>query len=274
MNVSSGELLDRFPYVRAGSGRRTLVVIPGVDDAMFGGRYPAPVQWAVYWYFSGYVDEYTVYVVSRPRHLPAEHRIDEMADGYAEVLAEELEPANVVGFSMGGMIALSLAARYPALVERLVLANTGYRIADLDVVDRLLEYADDHDWQSIRAELSAAMFSDWRAAVYPSLAVTVGRAIAPRPADPEDVRVSLEAIRSFDGGGLLGDVRAPTLVFGGTDDPYFPEGTLRETAAGIPDAELTLIDGGRHAAFHERKPAFDARVWSFLERPTAVSDPG
>lgn len=270
MSVSSGELLGGFPCLRAGSGSRTLLVIPGVDDAMFSGWYPPPARWAIYWYFSGYVDEYTVYLVSRPRHLPDGQGIDEMADGYAEVLAEELGPANVVGFSMGGMIAQSLAARYPDLVERLVLANTGHRIADTAAVDRLLAYADDHDWQSIRAELSAAMFSDWRAAVYPVLAETVGRAFAPRPADPDDVRVSLAAIRSFDGADLLGDVRAPTLVFGGTDDPYFPEATLREVVAGIPDAELTLIDGGKHAAFHERKLTFDSRVSAFLERRTAV----
>ena len=274
MNVSSGEFLDRFPYARVGDGPETLVVVPGIDDAMFSGRYPLPVCAALYWYFSGYVDDYTVYLVSRPRHLPEGCDIDDMADGYAEVLAEELGPANVLGISMGGMIAQSLVARHPDLVERVVLANTGARIADTDVIDRFREYADARDWASIRAGLAAAMFSDWRQAAYPPLAVTVGRAVAPRPADPGDVHVSLEAIRAFDGRDLLGDVRTPALVFGGTADPYFPEETLRSTADAIPEADLTLVHGGKHAAFHEQKPAFDSRVRSFLERPTAAPDPG
>lgn len=270
MNVSPGGFLDGHPYARVGDGPEPLVVVPGIDDAMFSGRYPLPLQVALYWYFSEFVGDYTVYLVSRPRHLPDGHSIDGMADGYAAVLAEELGPANVVGISMGGLIAQSLAARYPDLVDRTVLANTGVRIADTDVVDRFLGYADARDWASIRAELSAAMFSDWRQAVYPPLAATVGRAVAPRPADPDDVDVSLEAIRAFDGADLLGDVEAPTLLFGGTEDPYFPEETLRETAAAVPEAELTLVHGGKHAAFHERKPAFDSRVLSFLERPESV----
>ena len=270
MNVSSGEFLEKFPYARLGDGPEPLVVVPGVDDAMFSGRYPTPALAAMYWYFSPYLDDYTVYVVSRPRHLPDGHDIDDMADGYAAVLSDAIGPADVVGVSMGGMIAQSLAARYPDLVDRVVLANTGHRIADTDVVDRFLEYAEAHDWAAIRAELSAAMFSDWRQATYPPLALTLGRVVAPRPADPDDVGISLGAIRAFDGADRLGDVRSPAFVFGGTEDPYFPEATLRETADAIPDADLSLVRGGKHAAFHERKPAFDARVTSFLERPTAV----
>jgi pimeloyl-ACP methyl ester carboxylesterase len=99
------------------------------------------------------------------------------------------------------------------------------------------------------------MFSDWREMVYPQVAVTLGRVLAPKPADPDDVRISLAAARAYEGGDRLDDVAAPTLVFGGTDDPFFPESVLRETAAGIPEAELTLVRGGKHGAFHERKPA-------------------
>lgn len=274
MNVSSGEFLDRFPYARVGGGPETLVVIPGIDDAVFSGRYPLPEQAALYWYFSEYVDDHTVYLVSRPRHLPDGHDLHDMADRYAEVLAEEVGHSNVLGISMGGMIAQSLAARYPDLVDRAVLANTGVRIADTDVVDRFRGYAEAHDWAAIRAELSAAMFSDWRQAVYPPLAVTVGRTVAPRPADPGDVHVSLEAIRAFDGPGLLGDVESPAYLFGGTADPYFPEETLRATATALPDASLSLVHGGKHAAFHERKPDFDSRVLAFLERPSAVPASG
>ena len=270
MKVASGDLLEEFPYVRVGDGPRTLLVVPGIDDAMYSGRYPPGARASMYAYFSAYVDDFTVYVVSRPRHLPEDAGIDEMADGYARVLDEALGPAAVLGVSMGGMIAQSLAARHPDVVERLVLANTGPRVDDVDTVDRFLGYAADRDWAAIRAELSSAMFSDWRAAVYPPVALTLGRVLAPRPADPDDVRISLEAIREFDGRDLLGDVEAPTLVFGGTEDPFFPEALLRETAAGIPGAELTLVHGGKHGAFHEQKPAFDSRVVSFLDRRKAA----
>lgn len=261
---ATGALLDQFPYARVGCGPRTMVVLPGVDDAMFSGRYPSGAAWTLYWYFSRFVDDHTVYVVSRPRGLPEGYAIADMADEYAAALADELGPADVVGFSMGGQIAQELCIRHPELVENLVLANTGHRIDDLAAVDRFLQYAREHDWASIRAELAVAMFADWRAVSYPPIVRTAGRILLPSPAVPTDVQVSLDAVRAFDAADRLAAIDSPTLVFGGTDDPYFPEAILRRTAAGIPDAELATIRGGKHAAFHERKATFDSRVASFL----------
>lgn len=78
---ATGVLLDQFPYARMGCGPRTMVVLPGVDDAMFSGRYPPSAAWALYWYFSRFVDDYTVYVVSRPCGLPEGYAIADMATG-------------------------------------------------------------------------------------------------------------------------------------------------------------------------------------------------
>lgn len=264
--VDVGELPGGFPYARAGDGPRVLLVIPGLQDALFRGRYPVGAGWALRWYFARFVDDHAVHVVSRPRGLPDGRTVADMADGYATVLADELGPADVVGISMGGMIAQELGVRHPDLVDRLVLANTGVRIDDRTAVERFLQYARDRDWARMRAELAAATFTDWRGVWYPTVALTAGRLLPPRPAVPDDVRVSLEAVGAFDASDRVADVEAPTLVFGGTDDPFFPESVLAETAASIPNAELAVVPGGKHGAFHERKATFDARVDAFLER--------
>lgn len=241
-------------------------MVPGIDDAMFEGRYPVGTGWALGWYFARFADDHAVYVVSRPRGLPEDASIADMADGYVEVVAGEFGTADVLGISMGGMIGQELAARRPDLVDALVLANSGGRIADLATVRRFERYARERDWARIRAELAAAMFSDWRAVSYPPLALTAGRLVMPRPADSTDVTASLSAVEAFDATDHLGDVEAPTLVFGGTDDPFFPAPVLEETAANLPDAELATIAGGRHGAYHEFKCEFDARVDAFLGR--------
>lgn len=267
--VETGELLDRFPYARAGTGPGTLVVFPGVGDSMFDGSYPVGSGRVLQWYFSRFTGDHAVYSLSRPRGLPEDHTIADMADDYAAVL-DELGSASVLGVSMGGMIGLELAVRRPDLVESLVLANSGCRFGDVAALDRFLAYASDRDWARIRAGLAAAMFSDWRAASYPPLALTLGRLVLPRPAVPSDVSVSLAAIREYDAADRLDAVEAPTLVFGGSDDPYFPEAILAETADGIPDADLSVVRG-RHGAFHERKATFDSRVDSLLDRPTKAT---
>lgn len=261
-----GHLLDRFPYVRAGTGERTLAVLPGFGDAMFDGTYPPGTNWLLWGYFRRYLDDYTVYVLSRPRHLPEGATISGLADDYATVLAALPGPTDVLGISMGGMNGMELAVRHPDAIDRLVVTSSGIHVADdaRPAVERLLALARDRDWAAIRARLADAMFTDWRRVAYPASVLTVGRLFMPRPADPGDVTTSLEAILAYDGSETATEIETPTLVVGGTDDPYFPESVQRETTDAIAGSQLSLIDGGRHGAFHERKHTFDSRVRAFL----------
>lgn len=263
----TGTLEGGFPYVRVGDGPRTLVVLPGVGDAMFSGRYPPGVGPALTPYFHRYLKEYTVYLISRPRGLPDGYSVEESADDYAGVL-RDLAPVDVLGISMGGLIAQQLCARHSELVGRLVVASSASRLGDdgREPARRMLRYARARDWFSIRSELARAMFSDARSLVYPPLIQTAGRFVLPRPADPDDVSRSFEAILEYDGRDDLGDIERPTLVIGGDRDPYFTADVQRETADGIPDGTLSFIRGGKHGAFHERKLTFDRRTTAFLER--------
>lgn len=208
-----------------------------------------------------------------------------MADDYARV-ADELGGADVLGISMGGLVSQTLAADYPDLVDRHVLAVSGPRASaeGVEAASRWRELAADRAWYEIRAELVGDMFSDWRRVAYPSAVRSAGvatrwrRLVAPgiadfvpnvpvpEPADPNDVLVTMGATIGFDGTDRLDEIDAPTLVFGGADDPYFPASILREAADRIPDARLEIVPGARHGAYHERKGTFDEAVTAFLDR--------
>src|SRR4051795_7574623 len=61
---------------------------------------------------------------------PARYRLEDMADDAHGLLRElDLAPAHVIGASMGGMIAQTLAARHPEAVLSLtsIMSNTGSR---------------------------------------------------------------------------------------------------------------------------------------------------
>jgi pimeloyl-ACP methyl ester carboxylesterase len=66
----------------------------------------------------------------------------------------------------------------------------------------------------------------------------------------------------------------PTLVVGGTRDLFLPQATLRAMAAGIPDAELLVIDGATHYLPLEFPGVLDARIRRFeaerVDRQAAV----
>lgn len=269
LRTDRGTLPGPHPYVAIGNGPRTLAVLPGFGDALFDGEYPPFTGWALAPYFWAYLPTHTVYLLSRPRSLPAGY---DAADAVAthsralESLADPRTGVDVLGISMGGLIGQALARRRPDLVDRLVLANTACRLPEdaHPAVRRLEAFARERDWFSLRAALARALYSDVRAITYPPLIQSGGRFPLPEPADPADVWRSLEFILDFDGCDRLDTIAQPTLVFGGERDPYFTAPVVRETAAGIPNAELTLAPGGKHGAFHERKVTFDARVTTFL----------
>ncbi|WP_265111783.1 alpha/beta fold hydrolase [Halosolutus halophilus] len=267
----TGDLTGGHPYAAVGNGPRALVVLPGLGDAMFTGVYPPFAGWALAPYFARYLDEYRVYLCSRPRGLPSGYDATRAADDHArsiEAVAESSEAVDVIGVSMGGLIGQSLARRRPDLVDRLVLANSACRLDEDARSDarELERYAREHDWASIRSKLAVDMFSDGRAITYPPMIRTIGRALLPRPAEPADVWRSLEMILGYDGCDRLDDIDQPALVFGGERDPYFTARLARETAAELPNGDLELVPGAKHGAFHERKRTFDATVRSFLDR--------
>ena len=59
----------------------------------------------------------------------------------------------------------------------------------------------------------------------------------------------------------LAEIKTPILVIGGDKDYYCPVDLLRETAAGIPNAELVLYEGKGHMAMGKK---FDRDVLAFL----------
>jgi pimeloyl-ACP methyl ester carboxylesterase len=258
----------RYPYVKFGSGPRTLVIFAGLSDAFQPER---PARYLALllerYYYRLFTDEYTMYVVSRRRNLPAGTTTREMAAEYADLLAEyDVGPADVLGVSLGGLIAQHLAADRPDLVRRLVLGVSGVRVGEAArrTLRRWAEWADRGWWFDAYLDSIPVTYTGYRRWLYPPLIRTVGRLLLSEPAAVSDVAVSCRACLSHDATDRRSEIEAPTLVVGGTEDHFFPEGILRTTADGIPNSRLELIEGTGHGAFEERKRAFDKTVKAFL----------
>ena len=78
--------------------------------------------------------------------------------------------------------------------------------------------------------------------------------------------MSLEASLAHNGTDFLRCIQASTLVIGGTQDKFFPESSLRETARRIPNATLHLLEGTGHGAYERRKSVFERVVIEFMKR--------
>jgi len=269
--VALGQRADH-PYVRVGPAAGgaddpPLVIVTGLNDpllrvtdalwfagavAALGGRlrrrgYPGPV-----------------YVTSRPIGLPREHSTRRMADDLGAFLAAlDCGPVDLLGISMGGFVAQHLAADAPGLVRRLVcgLAAASLSPRGRRTIERWRAWAADGEWGRLyRAGADAVAIGPLRRAV--RAATYPYGAVAPVPPAAVDFDVSARACLDHDAADRL-PVPAPTLVVGGTEDPFFTAGAFERTAE-CADAAFERLSGVGHEAVVCRGGRFDEPVVDFL----------
>ena len=124
LGLSAGEM----DYIRFGSGKRVLLMLPGVGDGLATVKGLA-VPFALM--YRALAKDFTVYVFSRRVHLPRHMTTRDMAEDVNEAMEKlGLAGAAVVGVSQGGMIAQWLALDHPDKVAKLVLTVTLSRSND------------------------------------------------------------------------------------------------------------------------------------------------
>ena len=263
--VMSGALTGSLPYVRLGRGRETLVILPGLGDALWDVTTMAQDLALLYQRFA---EQFTVYVISRKRQLPSGYSTRDMAADCAAAFEKDIGPARVLGISLGGYIAQHLGAEFPQHVRRLVIACAAHRVSEAGraIPQRWLTLAREQRWREFYFDVAKVTLQEYQQTFYQFLILFLRK----RPSDPRDFLVSLEACRAHNGTDLLSRISAPTLVIGGTHDMFFPEPLLRETAQRIPDAQLRLLEGTGHGASELRKNQFERAVIDFLREPPLV----
>jgi 3-oxoadipate enol-lactonase / 4-carboxymuconolactone decarboxylase len=186
---------------------------------------------------------------------PGPYTVDELA-GDALALLDRLGIRRVMfcGLSLGGAVGMTIAARAPERLERLVLCCTA------------LEFRPASQWH----DRAATVRSEGMDAIAPA---GVERWFTPAaPADvrqrfdamlraqpPDGYAACCEAIAALDLRGQLTGVRLPTLTIAGDDDPVTPPAKLEAIRAEIAGARDEVIPGARHIANAEH-PAFFTHV--------------
>ncbi|MFW6051218.1 MAG: alpha/beta fold hydrolase [Myxococcota bacterium] len=272
-DVERGRLDHGLRYCRFGHGAETVVVIPGIDDALHDFRW-VPRLWA--WYFRPLAAAgYTVVVLSRPRGLGDTACTGELAELYGAVLQERFGPCHVVGISMGGMIAQHLAARRPALVRRLVLAVTAHRLGDEGHThgSTLSELASAGRWRPFLLRTVRICFTGLHLWFLTGLLWVFGFVLfTRRAAAAKDFTASALACAAHDATELLRRIDVPTLVWGARGDCLFPYSAVSQMASVLPRAQLVAVDGA-HAAFLQHRTAFHGSVRAFLSSADSTEAP-
>jgi pimeloyl-ACP methyl ester carboxylesterase len=200
--------------------------------------------------------------------------IEEMArNAVAFIRALGLEQVDLLGFSMGGMIAQVIAADEPQLVRKLILAGTGpaggegitkvTRLSHLDTLRGLLTLQDPKQF------LFFTRTPNGRRA---------GKAFLARLKERTDNRDKAISLRSY-GAQLkaihrwgqqppadLSIIRQPVLVANGESDRMVPTSNSVDLARRLPDAELVVYPDAGHGGIFQFHQLFVDKALAFLEQ--------
>ncbi|MFB0561238.1 MAG: alpha/beta fold hydrolase [Candidatus Lokiarchaeia archaeon] len=197
------------------------------------------------------------------------YTIDTMAEDTYHLLNKlKVGKAHILGASMGGTIAQTLALKHPEIVRSLILACTLGRapkgINFLNVGKELI--------QVLPQELFIKQNLLWtftRESLENEVFITMGLKMMqenPYIQPPEAFIRQSEASEKFDVMDRLKDIKAPTLVLVGDRDVLTPIWYAEEIASRIRNAELKVIPGCGHGMPFEKAGEFNKAVLDFLEK--------
>ena len=200
--------------------------------------------------------------------VPGEpYDVHELAADAVEILDDR--PAHVVGFSMGGYVALTLALAEPQLVRSLVLAGTGAGGPDRVPRPAYVREAFENAMRLPADEAARAIipytFSPGWPEAHPERVEEILAARAEHPTPPEtiDVHIAL-CYRYYDEAIDVEKIDAPALVIHGDADVIVPVENGRALARRLPNARYVELPGRGHNLMLEDPEGFNSLVLDFL----------
>ncbi|MBQ4265045.1 MAG: alpha/beta hydrolase [Clostridia bacterium] len=252
---------DTMYYVRFGRGSKNLVMLPGLGDGLTTVKGTALPMAFLY---RAFAKDYTVYMFSRRNHLSEGMSTRDMArDLKAAMDVMSIRKADLVGVSMGGMIAQHFAADYPERIEKLVLVVTCAQPNPIliESVHEWMELARRGDHVSFMDSNLRRMYSDTYYRKNKWMIPAMGMLTKPR--SYERFFIQANACLTHDAFSRLGLISAPSLVIGGEQDHALGAEPSRELAAAIPGAALKMYPEWGHGLYEEAKD-FSRVVLDFL----------
>jgi 3-oxoadipate enol-lactonase len=187
-------------------------------------------------------------------------------DLHALLQALGVESTHFVGLSMGGMIGQTYALKYPGMLKSLALCDTTSRYPAEAAgvwVDRI---------KTVQAQgmepMVAPTLERWFTASYRKAhPEVVGRVAAMIRSTPVPGFVGCcHAIPKINLTARLAEIRCPTLVIVGKDDPGTPVSMAEDIHQAMPGSELVVIASAAHLSNLEQPGAFNQALADFLDK--------
>ena len=245
-------------YVTFGSGNKNLIIIPGLSFNRVKGN-----GLMLAYMYRIFAKEYKVYIIDKRNDVPEAFTVLDHADDiYRLMQALSITDAHIFGVSLGGMIAMTLAADHPEVVIKLVVAVSAARVNDTikECISSWIKMAEDNDHRSLAEDMVYKMYSEGYIRKYrlfiPLMAKMIKKTDLRRFSR---IAASCLTVGVYD---RLGDINCPVMVIGGMQDKITTAAGSVEIAEKIR-CKIHMYEDYGHAAYEEAKD-FNKRVYEFL----------
>jgi pimeloyl-ACP methyl ester carboxylesterase len=192
------------------------------------------------------------------------------ANAITFIKALGLSKVDVLGFSIGGMVAQEIVVQAPDLVRRLILVGTGPRGADMSTSKSAEMFAGSYDppehlWLAVHFSPSSSS----QAAGLAFLERKLKRKDRDPEVSEEAAAAQREAIGKFTARNegvldYLKDIRHPTLIVQGSNDAIIPTMNSYILQQNLPNAQLILYPDANHGSFYQYPDLFVSHADEFL----------
>ena len=219
---------------------------------------------------------YRVHAVDLPGHghspAPNEFTLDGCVAAVAAALAAGEPPHTVLGWSLGGLVAMRWALLEPAMVGRVALVCTSPRfVAGVDWPhamsrETLARFGDELD-VALKPALQRFLALQLRGSEHGRATLAaMRRAIFARgEPSPAALRGALVALAGTDLRAEIGAIAQPVLVVSGSRDTLAPADAGRWLAHRLARARFVPIADAAHVPFLSHAGAFNAALDRFLD---------
>lgn len=182
-------------------------------------------------------------------------------DGYCNVILGLLDTlrlnrAVVIGHSLGGAIAQSIALAHPDRVAGIGLVGTGARLRVLPaILDGILNDFEKTVPFVVENAYAPNLSDEMRAQAMAEL----------QACSPQVTHGDYSACNVFDVMARLGEIRAPTIVICGKQDRMTPYKYSEFLVSKIPGAQLVLIDNAGHSVMIEQPEQTSRALVDFVK---------
>lgn len=218
--------------------------------------------------------QYRVTIMDLPGYGRSAHYV--LPQYTLQSLADELVSlvppgATVLGWSLGGMIAMQMALRYPNAFDRLILvaASPQFQLSadwpyavDSKILENFANQLADSYKDTIQQFLAIQALGSEHARE--EIRLLRNKVFRDGEPDKTALRQSLNILQTANLRQQVHDIGIDTLIIGGERDRLVPVAAAKLLAESIKHSQLHIITGASHAPFISHQDQFIQAIHEFL----------